>query len=369
MRPLRISLSKRSLFRSLYANSTRVPSELRVRGISLNRVQDDILPLPDEDSGLTDGSIQIELGPLYSATSQISVRSEARSFEEEDAAMDDDADLEILLEVGAIQHDERVISTLFIKSFLGNNSQPSDVITFVLRVVRNQLQKSIDVERVSTILHLRCLSLEVWLVIVRTITSMLKREVDAQMSKDHDVVRWHDWMGDAMALLLSLTSSPLPAESHELLSNLLIVDPLSIITIIASRVPTHFVPSDHIHLLRSFRAVVSVFTPRERGHHINKLLRQRTFPDIINEQRSWAQYAQRYLVELSAEEVGFSLLHAYHELKPPASHSMSLLVRLLKCRFKLKKNPPSQLTIIMNFRALSADDWSVAVKVASAVVL
>ncbi|KAK7696358.1 hypothetical protein QCA50_001012 [Cerrena zonata] len=368
MRSLRIHFSKWSSFRSLYANSTKSVDDLRVRGNLPKRAQDDILPLPDTDSGWVDGSIHIELGPLVSGN-QESVKSDTSSFEEEDAAMNDEADLEILLEVGAVQHDEQVISTLFIKSFVGTDSAPSDVIAFILRVIRNQLQKSIDVNRVSTILDLRRLSFEVWSVIIRTATGILKREVDAQLGKDRDTVEWNDWMGDSMALLISLTSYPLPAESHQLLSKLLIVDPLSVITFISSRLPPQFVPSDHIHLLRSLRSVVSALPSRERGHHISKLLRQRTFPDITEEQRSWAQYVQRYLVESSAEEVGFPLLHAYHELEPPASHTMSLLVRLLKCQFKLKEHPPSKLNVIMNLRTLPANDWSAAVKVASAVIL
>ena len=371
MRSLRTSLSKWKLLRSFYTHSTHGVTNLRVRRIRSGSSQDEVLPLPESGSEWLDGSIHIEFDSLTPG-SRTDAESRMSSFEEEDAAMDDEVDLEILLEVGAIQHDERVINTLFINSFLGSSSSPSDVISFILRVIRNQLQKSIDTEKVTLILDLRRLSFEVWSVITRTVTDMLKHEIDVQLIKYPDEIKWSSWMEDATAILVSLVPYPLPSESQELLSRLLKVDPLSVITIIASRLPSHFAPADHIHLLRTLRQVISAYTPQERNQHIKRLLHRYTFPNAATEeQKNLAQYIQRYLVESLAGVAGFPLLQAYHAMEPSPSHSVSLLVRILKFQPHLKghfPSPSSQLNSVVNLRTLSASDWYAATKVACALI-
>ncbi|KAK7696388.1 hypothetical protein QCA50_001042 [Cerrena zonata] len=363
MRSLRKSLSKWDIFRALYVNSAQGVDEIHVRNISLN--QDATLRSVDDGD-------QLEIDLVHTQGQEPEGdKSGSTLFEEEDAALDDQADLNILFKVGANLHDERIISTLFIKSFLGSNPEPPDVIDFILRVLGNLRQNPVDVDDVSAIIDLRHLPFEVWSIIIQTVTAILKKEVDVQHNHDSELVKWTDWMEDAVTLLLSLASHPLPTEGVGLLSHLFTFDPLSTIAVVSSKLSLEEITFKlvHVHLLRSFRSVVSTFNSQERECHTNKLLRQRKFPGITEQQERWIEHVRWYLLESSVEEAGFPLLHTYHKVGPPVSRMMSLLVRLLTNQYHLKRQQRSQLNTIVDLRTLPADDWSVVVKIASATIL
>lgn len=172
---------------------------------------------------------------------------EAAPFEEEYFAINAEwnTDLDILLEVDAMQLDDRLFldtiiplvkekeNVLHVSSGRGAEDM---IVNAIVQFIENRSSKSAlqgPLKRKVEGLP-RSLTLETWTTIVAIVSGLLKEKL---LPPFPHTIKWSSWMNNGVALLLSRTHFPLPEEGVEILSRALQADPISTLDLICTRVP------------------------------------------------------------------------------------------------------------------------------------
>ncbi|CAL1702472.1 unnamed protein product [Somion occarium] len=378
MRSLRKLLSRITFLRRLYMkHSTTAASHLFGGFASSNSEQLVRRPSYGRDGNVPkhSSSGSVEMARSISSSTALLESRALIPFEEEDAAMDDELDIEILLSVGSIQNDDGVLDTLVTKSFLQTQPKASDIIVFVLRVIKHRLQKRIVTTGVPLTLDLRRLTAGAWFVLITVVADTLYQEVQQQSTdteRPPEKLQWLEWMYDALALLTAVSPYVLPQEANRALSSSLVSDPIGSLQAVVSRTPTVFTDQDSDYVVRRLRDALVPLDRQSLRLYAQGLLSKRLsqhYGDDIQDTLRWAEYLQAQLVSFCAERLGFIVVGLYQrQLQTRQFYVVLMLSQTIKHRLHLDITELLSSHSIIIFRNLTVQEWRTILRVAALVV-
>jgi hypothetical protein len=160
-------------------------------------------------------------------------------YDEENAAMTNDNDVDILIAVDAIQADNQLVNIMW-DALQQSRPDPADSVAFVQKILSHRTQPNITSNPPPSFLDLTILPEQTVTSIMLTFAEMLKKEIHRQAPVDiMKVIEWSDWMTDCVYILFSQINVPAPASVNQVFT-LLLTDRVRYKTffkIIRSKVP------------------------------------------------------------------------------------------------------------------------------------
>jgi hypothetical protein len=136
-------------------------------------------------------------------------------YDEENAAMTNDNDMDILITVDAIQADNQLVDVMW-DALQQSQPKPADSVAFVQKIISHRTQPNITSGPPSSFLDLTILPEQTVTSIMLTFTKMLKEEIHRQAPVDiMKVIEWSDWMTDCVYILFSKINMPTPTFVNE----------------------------------------------------------------------------------------------------------------------------------------------------------
>lgn len=198
---------------------------------------------------------------------------EILSYDEEDAVLTDNNDVDVLIAVDSIQSDEQLLSVMW-DALQQTQLDPTDSVTFVLKIISHRLQRDVSAIPSNVFLDLKRLPKQTVTSIMSMVAEILRNEIIRQSPTNiTKVIEWTPWMKDCIYILLSETSCPAPTAVNQVLS-LLLADSLRYITlfdIIHSRVPDS---NTFPHVLERLRGALILIKGEDMLEAVTMLMRQ-----------------------------------------------------------------------------------------------
>ncbi len=206
--------------------------------------------------------------PEWQHTMTTPERNQLLPFEEEDAAMDEKNDTEMLAAVDSILLDDDVLRTTMWDSLQQVVPAPSDAIKFVFQAIERRLQRNVLSSFPTSILDLRQLTKRGWGAIIDITADTVIRNLEGSPGSP-----LQNWVEEALIILLSFSDFPLTPNGNRALS-LCMSQKTRMYTsrIIASHTPDY---KSFTHVLRRLRTVFTSYPPANTALCLREVVRSR----------------------------------------------------------------------------------------------
>ncbi|THG97836.1 hypothetical protein EW026_g4255 [Hermanssonia centrifuga] len=187
-------------------------------------------------------------------------------FEEDDAALDEKNDTEMLAAVDTILLDDDLLRTTMWETLQQTIPAPSDAIKFVSQAIERRLQQNVLSAVSTSIPDLRLLSKRGWGAIVDIVADTLNKNYDFRSILP-------SWMEDALIILLSFNDFPLTSNGNRALSLWISSEAHAYTSrIIASHTSDY---KSFTHVLRRMRSAFTLCTSEDVVTCLHYILRDR----------------------------------------------------------------------------------------------